>query len=80
MGNPPLYRVAGRQRRLLRNSGGRMSTFTPGLVGGHCICVDPYYLTTKAEELGYRPEVILAGRRVNDGMGSYLGQRLVKLL
>ena len=54
--------------------------FTPGLVGGHCIGVDPYYLTTKAEELGYRPEVILAGRRINDRMGSYLGQQLVKLL
>ncbi len=54
--------------------------FTPGLVGGHCIGVDPYYLTTKAEELGYRPQVILAGRRINDRMGSYLGQQLVKLL
>lgn len=54
--------------------------FTPGLVGGHCIGVDPYYLTTKAEELGYRPEVILAGRRINDSMGTYLAQRLVKLL
>jgi UDP-N-acetyl-D-galactosamine dehydrogenase len=54
--------------------------FTPGLVGGHCIGVDPYYLTTKAEELGYHPEVILAGRRINDRMGAYLGQRLVKLL
>ncbi|MEW5858712.1 MAG: nucleotide sugar dehydrogenase [Cyanobacteriota bacterium] len=54
--------------------------FTPGLVGGHCIGVDPYYLTTKAEELGYHPQVILAGRRINDSMGTYLGQRLVKLL
>jgi UDP-N-acetyl-D-galactosamine dehydrogenase len=54
--------------------------FTPGLVGGHCIGVDPYYLTTKAQELGYRPEVILAGRRINDSMGSYIGQKLVKLL
>jgi UDP-N-acetyl-D-galactosamine dehydrogenase len=54
--------------------------FTPGLVGGHCIGVDPYYLTTKAEELGYHPQVILAGRRINDSMGSYIGQRLVKLL
>lgn len=54
--------------------------FTPGLVGGHCIGVDPYYLTTKAEELRYHPQVILAGRRINDGMGIYLGQRLVKLL
>jgi UDP-N-acetyl-D-galactosamine dehydrogenase len=54
--------------------------FTPGLVGGHCIGVDPYYLTTKAEELGYHPQVILAGRRINDGMGAYIAQRLVKLL
>jgi UDP-N-acetyl-D-galactosamine dehydrogenase len=55
-------------------------SFKPGLVGGHCIGVDPYYLTAKAEELGYRPEVILAGRRINDGMGAYLAQRLIKLL
>ena len=54
--------------------------FTPGLVGGHCIGVDPYYLTTKAEELGYHPQVMLAGRRINDSIGIYLGQRLVKLL
>lgn len=54
--------------------------FHPGLVGGHCIGVDPYYLTAKAEELGYHPEVILSGRRVNDSMGSYIGQRLIKLL
>jgi UDP-N-acetyl-D-galactosamine dehydrogenase len=54
--------------------------FTPGLVGGHCIGVDPYYLTAKAERLGYHPEVILAGRRINDGMGAFLAQRLVKLL
>ncbi|NEQ64717.1 MAG: nucleotide sugar dehydrogenase [Symploca sp. SIO2D2] len=54
--------------------------FTPGLVGGHCIGVDPYYLTTKADELGYHPQVILAGRRINDSMGTYLAQRLVKLL
>ncbi len=54
--------------------------FMPGLVGGHCIGVDPYYLTTKAEEVGYHPQVILAGRRINDSMGVYLGQRLVKLL
>jgi UDP-N-acetyl-D-galactosamine dehydrogenase len=54
--------------------------FTPGLVGGHCIGVDPYYLTSKAESLGYHPQVILAGRRINDSMGTYLGQRLVKLL
>jgi UDP-N-acetyl-D-glucosamine/UDP-N-acetyl-D-galactosamine dehydrogenase len=54
--------------------------FRPGLVGGHCVGVDPYYLTTKAEELGYYPEVVLAGRRINDNMGSYLAQRMVKLL
>jgi UDP-N-acetyl-D-glucosamine/UDP-N-acetyl-D-galactosamine dehydrogenase len=54
--------------------------FSPGLVGGHCIGVDPYYLTRKAEEVGYHPQVILAGRRINDGMGTYLAQRLVKLL
>lgn len=54
--------------------------FTPGLVGGHCIGVDPYYLTTKAEQLGYHPQVILAGRRINDGMGVYVAQRLVKLM
>jgi UDP-N-acetyl-D-galactosamine dehydrogenase len=54
--------------------------FRPGLVGGHCIGVDPYYLTTKAQQLGYQPEVILAGRRINDNMGRYVAQRLVKLL
>jgi len=54
--------------------------FQPGLVGGHCIPVDPYYLTFKAEELGYHPEVILAGRRINDTMGSYVAQETVKLL
>src|SRR6202035_5743444 len=54
--------------------------FRPGLVGGHCIGVDPYYLTHKAQELGYQPEVILAGRRINNTMGPYVAQRLVKLL
>lgn len=54
--------------------------FSPGLVGGHCIGVDPYYLTTKAESVGYHPEVILAGRRINDDMGRYVAKRLVKLL
>jgi len=54
--------------------------FRPGLVGGHCIGVDPYYLTTKAQQLGYQPEVILAGRRINNGMGPFLAQRLVKFL
>ena len=54
--------------------------FRPGLVGGHCIGVDPYYLTHKAEELGYHPQVILAGRRINDGMGAYVAQECVRLL
>ena len=53
---------------------------TPGLVGGHCIGVDPYYLTYKAEELGYHPQVILAGRRINDNMGKYIGEQTVKHL
>lgn len=52
--------------------------FKPGLVGGHCIGVDPYYLTYKAEKLGYIPQVILAGRRINDGMGKFVAQRTVK--
>ncbi len=52
--------------------------FRPGLVGGHCIGVDPYYLTHKAEKLGYHPQVILAGRRINDGMAAYLAQQTVK--
>jgi UDP-N-acetyl-D-galactosamine dehydrogenase len=52
--------------------------FKPGLVGGHCIGVDPYYLTHKAEKLGYIPQVILSGRRINDGMGGYIGQRTIK--
>jgi UDP-N-acetyl-D-glucosamine/UDP-N-acetyl-D-galactosamine dehydrogenase len=54
--------------------------FRPGLVGGHCIGVDPYYLTARAEAAGYYPQVILSGRRINDGMGAYVAQRLVKLL
>ena len=54
--------------------------FKPGLVGGHCIGVDPYYLTHKAEELGYHPQVILAGRRINDGMGAFVAQECVRLL
>ena len=49
--------------------------FKPGLVGGHCIGVDPYYLTMKAQQLGYQPEVILAGRRINNNMGPYVAQR-----
>ncbi len=54
--------------------------FKPGLVGGHCIGVDPYYLTHKAEGLGYRPEVILSGRRINDNMGTYIASRIIKLM
>jgi UDP-N-acetyl-D-galactosamine dehydrogenase len=54
--------------------------FRPGLVGGHCIGVDPYYLTFKSEALGYHPEMILAGRRINDGMGKYIAEKTVKLL
>ena len=52
--------------------------FRPGLVGGHCIGVDPYYLTHKADKLGYHPQVILAGRRINDGMGKYVAEQTVK--
>jgi UDP-N-acetyl-D-galactosamine dehydrogenase len=54
--------------------------FRPGLVGGHCIGVDPYYLAQKAQEFGYHPEIILAGRRMNDGMGAYVVSELVKLM
>ena len=54
--------------------------FRPGLVGGHCIGVDPYYLTHKAQQIGYHPEVILSGRRINDGMGSHVAQRVIRLM
>jgi len=54
--------------------------FQPGLVGGHCIGVDPYYLTHKAAEIGYHPEMILAGRRINDGMGAYVAQQIIRLM
>jgi UDP-N-acetyl-D-galactosamine dehydrogenase len=54
--------------------------FKPGLVGGHCIGVDPYYLAQKAQEAGYHPEIILAGRRLNDSMGEYVASRIVKLM
>ena len=54
--------------------------FKPGLVGGHCIGVDPYYLAQKAQEVGYHPEIILAGRRLNDGMGGYVAKEVVKLM
>lgn len=54
--------------------------FSPGLVGGHCIGVDPYYLTHRAQEVGYHPEVILAGRRINDGMGAHVADRVARLM
>src|SRR6185369_15148012 len=54
--------------------------FRPGLVGGHCIGVDPYYLTHKAEALGYHPEVILAGRRINDSMGKFVADQVARLM
>ncbi|MDP2751841.1 MAG: nucleotide sugar dehydrogenase [Rhodocyclaceae bacterium] len=54
--------------------------FSPGLVGGHCIGVDPYYLTHKADQVGYHPQVILAGRRINDGMGKFIAEKTVKLM
>jgi UDP-N-acetyl-D-galactosamine dehydrogenase len=54
--------------------------FKPGLVGGHCIGVDPYYLTHKAQELGYQPQVILSGRRINDNMGRYVARTVIRLM
>ena len=54
--------------------------FKPGLVGGHCIGVDPYYLAQRAQEFGYHPEIILAGRRLNDSMGEYVASQVVKLM
>src|SRR5690606_731538 len=54
--------------------------FRPGLVGGHCIGVDPYYLTHKAQEIGHHPDVILAGRRTNDGMGAYVAGEVIRLM
>lgn len=67
---------------VLRAAGSKWNflPFRPGLVGGHCIGVDPYYLTHKAQEIGYHPEIILAGRRLNDGMGSYVVAQLVKAM
>lgn len=65
---------------VLKASGSKWNflPFKPGLVGGHCIGVDPYYLTHKAEKIGYIPQVILAGRRINDGMGTFIAQRTIK--
>lgn len=54
--------------------------FSPGLVGGHCIGVDPYYMAQKAQEVGYHPEIILAGRRMNDGMGAWIAAQVIKLM
>jgi UDP-N-acetyl-D-glucosamine/UDP-N-acetyl-D-galactosamine dehydrogenase len=75
-------RIGIRTRDVLRAAGTKWNflRFEPGLVGGHCIGVDPYYLTTLAESVGYHPQVILAGRRINEGMGSFVAQRLVKHL
>lgn len=69
-------------RQVLRAAGTKWNflNFYPGLVGGHCIGVDPYYLTYKAEETGYHSQVILSGRRINDGMGHFVAESLVKLL
>jgi UDP-N-acetyl-D-galactosamine dehydrogenase len=75
-------RLGLRTRDVLEAAGTKWNflRFTPGLVGGHCIGVDPYYLTAKAESVGYHPQVILAGRRINDGMGTFVAQKLVKML
>jgi UDP-N-acetyl-D-galactosamine dehydrogenase len=75
-------RIGIRTRDVLRAAGTKWNflRFEPGLVGGHCIGVDPYYLTALAEQVGYHPQVILAGRRINEGMGAFVAQRLVKLL
>jgi UDP-N-acetyl-D-glucosamine/UDP-N-acetyl-D-galactosamine dehydrogenase len=75
-------RLGIRTRDVLQAAGSKWNflPFTPGLVGGHCIGVDPYYLTAKAETLGYHPKVILAGRQINDGMGAFVAQKVVKLL
>jgi len=69
-------------REVLKAAGTKWNflKFEPGLVGGHCIGVDPYYLTALAESVGYHPQVILAGRRINEGMGGFVAERLVKML
>lgn len=74
------HRIGIDTREVLQAAGTKWNflPFRPGLVGGHCIGVDPYYLTYKAETLGYRPQVILAGRRINDGMGKYVAEQTVK--
>ena len=75
-------RIGIRTQDVLRAAGTKWNflRFEPGLVGGHCIGVDPYYLTALAEQVGYHPQVILAGRRINEGMGGVVAQRLVKFL
>jgi UDP-N-acetyl-D-galactosamine dehydrogenase len=75
-------RIGIRTHDVLRAAGTKWNflRFEPGLVGGHCIGVDPYYLTALAEKVGYHPQVILAGRRINEGMGPFVAQRLVKFL
>jgi UDP-N-acetyl-D-galactosamine dehydrogenase len=75
-------RLGIRTRDVLEAAGTKWNflKFSPGLVGGHCIGVDPYYLTAKAQQLGYHPQVILAGRRINDDMGRFVAQRTVKLM
>ena len=69
-------------KNVLEAAGSRWNflKFSPGLVGGHCIGVDPYYLTFKAESEGYHPEVILAGRRINDNMGRFVVEKKVKMI
>jgi UDP-N-acetyl-D-glucosamine/UDP-N-acetyl-D-galactosamine dehydrogenase len=69
-------------REVLKAAGTKWNflPFVPGLVGGHCIGVDPYYLTSKAVEVGYHPEVILAGRRINDSMGKFIAEKAIKLI
>lgn len=76
------HRVGIRTKDVLEAAGTKWNflKFSPGLVGGHCIGVDPYYLTTEAERLGYYPHLILAGRRINDAMGLYITEQLVKKL
>ncbi len=76
------HRVGIKTQEVLEAAGTKWNflKFTPGLVGGHCIGVDPYYLTTEAERLGYFPHLILAGRRINDGMGIYIVEQIVKKL
>jgi len=75
-------RMGIRTRDVLEAAGTKWNflPFSPGLVGGHCIGVDPYYLTAKAKALGYHPHVILAGRNINDGMGAFIAQRMIKFL